>query len=185
MTGRHIRRPDHLRRGEEILGAQPYDVFAAAIDQALAEAPSPPVRDSRWLSSDQQSVVDDFGYPDIFRLMEVDDLDGRPARYEYWTYFKGSITYSFRDGAFLSATDETYPEGGVLPTPYRPETFMLGNSADDVVAMLGLEDAGRFAIEGGLVPGGAVVAGDRLLLGFLDERLVYVETLALTLGGEQ
>lgn len=177
--------PTTFIAGEEILGAQPYDVFAAAIDQALAAAPSPPVWDSRWLSGDQQSLVDDFGYPDVFRLMEVDDLDGHPARYEYWTYFKGNITYLFREGMFLSATDESYPEGGVQPVPYRPEQFMLGESAQDVVNRLGLEDVGSFAIGNELLPGGELVASDRLLLGFLDERLAYVETFATTLGGER
>ena len=177
--------PTAFIAGEEILGAQPYDVFAAAIDQALVAAPSPPVWDSRWLSSDQQSVVDDFGYPDVFRLMEVDDLDGHPARYEYWTYFKGNVTYLFREGMFLSATDKSYPEGGVQPVPYRPEQFMLGESAQDVVNRLGLEDVGSFAIGNELLPGGELVASDRLLLGFLDERLAYVETFATTLGGER
>lgn len=177
--------PTVFIEGEKIVGAQPYDTFAVAIDRALAEAPSTPVRDLRWLSADQQSLVNDFGYPDLFRLMEVDDLDGLPARYEYWSYLKGNITYLFRNGVFLSATHESYPSGGVLPVPYRPEQFILGESESAIVDSLRQEDVGSFAVGDGFLPGGTLVAGDRLLLGFFDERLVYVETFATTAGGDR
>ena len=116
--------------------------------------------------------------------MEVDDLDGRPVRYEYWTYFKGSITYGFRDGGFLSATSESYPAGGVLPAPYRPEYFTFGESPSVVLTRLSLQDVGSAPVDDELLPGVDLIAGDRLLLGFLDQRLIYVQTLAMTAGSD-
>lgn len=129
------------------------------------------------LSQQQLSVVDDFGKPDAFTLVEVDDPEGNHIRHEIWAYYQGKTSYTFMDGVFINSGEvEVLPEG-YFPTPFHPEQFTLGNSSEQVRAVLGDSSISLIENSDAIQPGAQFFAGQQLILGFLEDRLYYVEAL--------
>jgi len=129
------------------------------------------------LSAEQRLVVESRGWPHSFEVMEQGDEEGRPRRYETWSYYDGGITYIFVDGAFVTWRDAELQPLTLVPWPYRPNQFTLGDGADRVEASLAghkwLTLAGLEAL-----PHLQVNGSDMRLLGFEGGRLVLVEALA-------
>ena len=137
------------------------------------------------LSEHQQLVYDDFGWPDAFMIMEIDDIEGHQVRLETWAYYQGNIIFTFSDGVFKGEGEvETLPNN-YLPSPHHPVQFTLGSTPDQIQAIL---------IDFPLVPiedsetiqeGVQVIAGQQLMLTFMDDRLIYVDALAFIPEGSE
>jgi hypothetical protein len=137
------------------------------------------------LSEQQQSVIDDFDWPDTFLIMEIDDIEGNQVRLETWSYYGGNTSFTFSNGVFMVDGETGAMPDGFSPTPYHPDQFPLGASLEQITAIL--SDYTILSVEGGEViqPGVKFFTAQQLILGFLNNRLFYVEALAHLPEGEQ
>ena len=142
---------------------------------------------------DRPQVLAYLGRPDTFDISLV-EVEGGRVRLESWRYFQYGTRIDFVDGeAVLTAEIEPMPDGTLFAAWYDPLTFGDGMSADEAIqTVAAASPAGaapqRFELaEGGEeLAGGALLAGDQILIGLYEERVVYVETLALMPeGGDQ
>ena len=154
----------------------------AKADLAAAVAALPePVGDT-----DAEQIRSILGPPDVFQLW-FDPLDGGgAARSEVWYYLNLEVSYEFRDGVLLF-TIPMEDVGGLLliPLRYDPLDFSPATTVADVRAML--DDPAALIPE--VTPpdyqlGVTVWAGEHLMAAFdTDGELLYVETVAVDLGG--
>lgn len=148
-------------------------------------AATPPAFNPVSLSGEQQQVVEDLEWPDTFMIIEVDHREGRRIRQETWAYHQGKTTLTFLDGVFMAEGEVDRLPPGYVPTPYHPDQFPLGSSLAQVQAAL----AGitLLSVEDAEPPQGGVrlYAGPQLMLGFLNDRLFYVDALAFIPEGSE
>jgi hypothetical protein len=140
------------------------------LDQALAVTP----RD------DRPAILKQMGRPDAFRIT-FETLDAKPVRSEEWSYFDDKTRLDFINGTLVTTVAiEGVPDGTIFASYYDPQSFTAFMPAAAVKTLL----AGQQLLEENAtqvgVPGGVVVAGRQILLGFDHGQLVSVETLALT-----
>lgn len=135
------------------------------------------------LSEQQQIVYEEFDWPDSFMIMEVDDIEGRQVRLETWDYYGGKTSFTFSDGEFLvDGETETLPLG-FLPTPFRPDMFILGSSFEEIQTLLAFYPLIPSSSSPALQEGVEIYAGQQLILGFLNDRLFYVDAMAFVPEG--
>ena len=126
----------------------------------------------------------ELGGPDAF-VVTVDEVGGRAVRFESWMYYEAATQIDMVDGEVLWTIDvEPLPDGTLYPLQYDPGEFILLASMSDVQAGLVDVDLVEVSVGEEVVPGGVFLAGDQLLLGFVDDRLVYVETFPLAPEGD-
>jgi len=135
---------------------------------------------------DRPSIAAAMGRPDTFAI-SWRDVDGHLVQLESWGYHALVSRVDFADGEFVLTTDLPIPDADTIyPGWYDPAVF---------TALMALEDAlgeaesaspvGQSPEPVDLSDGGEDMAhmdlyvGDQIMLGFLDQRLVYVETVAL------
>jgi hypothetical protein len=137
------------------------------------------------LSEQHKSVVDDLGWPDAFTLVEMDNVQGEPIRHEIWNYYLAQTSFLFSNGIFISDSEVEMPPAGIIPTPYTPDQFPVGISLEDIQTLLG--DVSLNAVENSdlIQEGFQLYAGQQILLGFINNQLVYVEALALFPEGSE
>jgi hypothetical protein len=146
---------------------------------SLTEALAVPPDDQR------PTVLAEMGPPDAFSL-RFDELEGQVVRWETWSYFDFGTRFDFIDGELLWTVElEPVPDGTIYAHFYDPADFRAGMGVAEVVSMLeGQDSEGRAPQEINLgavdLEGGVALAGDQILLGFQDDRLVFVETVILT-----
>lgn len=124
-------------------------------------------------------VLAELGSPDSF-VISVQEADGQAARFESWTYAAAATQIDFLDGEVL--WDIEIPptdDGTLLPQMYSPEEFELLASRDEIVEALGRPALTEVDATDVGVDGAEVWAGEQLLLAFVDDQLVYVETYPL------
>ena len=148
----------------------------------LAETPG---EGARWtLSAEQQDLVDEFGWPHSFSLLQMPDAEGTPVRYETWTYHDGETTYIFLDGTYAGWEPAQHVPQAILATPYFPTQFALGAAPKQVGALLdGGEWAPLFASEP-LMEDAEILIGPQLIAGFASGELIYLEAVAFALVEE-
>ncbi len=131
------------------------------------------------LSPMQEEIVAEFGWPQSFLVLELEDGEGRRARQETWNYFDGETAYVFLDGelATFRAIDPL-PDGSDT-TPYQPNQFVLGSAFGEVEGLLAEGEWTQLPGLEKLAEGVEICAGKQLILGFHDQRLVFVRSLAL------
>jgi hypothetical protein len=156
-----------------------------AVGEEVAHTAVPAAPLTAQLSEQQQLLVDEFGWPDSFTILEADDDQGGVVRYETWTYYAGKIIYTFFDGVF-QVEDYTEPiSRDAILSPYHPDQFALGASSDQVGAWVVSGDLIQIPDEGGGLEGIDLYAAEQLIVGFEADRLVYVDALVfLPEGGE-
>jgi hypothetical protein len=146
-----------------------------SLDQSLAVAP----RD------DRPEILASMGRPDAFRIT-FETLNSKRVRYEEWSYFDDQTELDFMDGTLVSTIQlDPLPDGSIFASDIDPQSFQSDMSADDVKALF--PDQQLLAVDATQagIPGGMVLAGQRILLGFDQGQLVYVETFPLTPGVSQ
>jgi len=137
------------------------------------------------LSQQQQLLIDEFSWPDSFTILEADDEQGEHVRFETWIYYQGKIIYTFFDGVFQVEGDvETLPDG-FIPTPHHPDQFPLGASPDQIQALLPDHTLTPIDNSEAIQPGAQMFVAQQLVLGFLDNRLFYVDALAFIPEGSE
>jgi hypothetical protein len=137
------------------------------------------------LSQQQQLLIDEFSWPDSFTILEADDEQGEHVRFETWIYYGGKITFTFFDGVFQVEGDvETLPDG-FISTPHHPDQFPLGASPDQIQSLLQDHTLVPIDHSEAIQPGAQMFVAQQLVLGFLDNRLFYVDALAFIPEGSE
>lgn len=141
---------------------------------------------------DRPGVMEELGMPDTFDISIV-QIEGGEVRMESWRYFQYGTRVDFVDGeAVWTMEIDPVPEGTIFAAWYDPLAFETGMTLEEASVL-----AAR-ASPAGMVPmyidlsqggedlaGGMMLAGDQILLGLENGRLVYVETIAMVpAGGE-
>ena len=137
------------------------------------------------LSEDQQLVFEDFGWPDTFTLSEIDNLEGEPIRYETWVYYDGKSSFTFADGVFITSGEAQALSEGFVPGPYQPNHFILGASPEQVKEWMGNNPLTSVEESDHIQEGVEFFIGQQVLLGFLDDRLFFIDTLAFIPEGSE
>ena len=147
-----------------------YDEAGISFEEALAV----PSEDQR------PGILDQLGPPDAFTL-EWQELEGEPVRWEEWSYFDFESRFDFVDGELLWTLDlEPASDGSFYAHAFDPTAFNFGMSLTEIEAMLPDLDLQELPLDEADIPGGMLVAGDQILLGFDQDQLVYVQTFILT-----
>jgi hypothetical protein len=136
------------------------------------------------LSHPQQQTVDQLGYPDAFTIYFYQaNLDAgldQGSRFETWSYYNDGLMYTFMDGEQVSREAIPVLPDIFLPLPYQPEQFSTFMSSDFLKITTGLKEYVIQPVESEVVRGGQVMYAEQLIFGMKNDRLMYVEALALT-----
>jgi hypothetical protein len=120
--------------------------------------------------------------------MSILSIDGAEVRCETWRYNQFGTRVDFVDGEIAWTMEiETAPAGTIFPAWYYPLDFESGMTTADAARMVEISSpTGQKPLSIDLssaadmdLQGGVVMAGDQILMGFQDDHLVYLETLAL------
>jgi hypothetical protein len=135
------------------------------------------------LSEDQESIVQDFGWPDSFTIMEIDDNQGQPVRHEVWAYYDGGVTYYFNDGIFQTWQETVCPQKEVIATPYRPDEFIMGVTVEKLECLTnGTEwthmESMDLLLEG-IIEDIDVYVNRQVIAGFYEGRLFCIDAMAV------
>jgi len=146
-----------------------FEETGVSLEEALAVSPE----DRR------QDILSQLGPPDAFSL-EWQELEGRQVRWEEWSYFDFLSRFDFVDGELLWTLDiDPAPDGSIYAHAYDPLAFEAGLSLDEVRTRLPDISLTELPLDEADIPGGVMVAGDQILLGFDHDELVYVQTFML------
>lgn len=161
---------------ESVPDSHPYQVVQAIQEEAgvsLEEALATASEDRR------PQIMELMGPPDTFRL-EWQEIEGQVIRWEEWSYYDYQARFDFVDGELLWTVDlEPAPDGTVYAHIFDPLEFEVYMSPANVRALLpelAFEELSLVDVD---IPEGMFLAADQILLGFDDERLVYVQTFML------
>jgi hypothetical protein len=138
---------------------------------------------------DRPGVLAYLGPPDAFDIAIV-QVEGGTVRKESWRYYQYATRVDFVDGeAVLTMEIEPMPEGTLFAAWYDPLAFEEGMTGAEVASVAasaspaGMEPEALDLSEGGEdLAGGTALVGDQILIGLHEDRLVYVETVALMPG---
>lgn len=145
-----------------------------SMEQALAVQPE----DRR------PTVLEEMGAPDVFQI-HFEQLDGQAVRWESWSYFDFQSAFEFIDGELLWTIElEPAPDGSFYAHFYDPHDFQAFMSVAEVRTLLEGQELEQVDLTEGDLQGGLILAGDQILLGFDQDRLVYVETFMLSPAAE-
>jgi hypothetical protein len=147
-----------------------YDEAGISFEEALAV----PSEDRR------PGILSQLGTPDAFTL-EWQELEGELVRWEEWSYFDFQSRFDFVDGELLWTLEiDPAPDGTIFAHAFDPLAFQPGMSIAETEAVLPELDLVELPLEEAEIPGGLLLAGDQILLGFDQDQLVYVQTFILT-----
>lgn len=127
----------------------------------------------------RETVLELMGPPDAFRIT-FQELEGSVVRMEEWSYFDALTRFDFIDGELLWTVElEPVPDGTLYAHRYDPRNFTAYMSTSQVTALLEDQELERVDLTEADIEAGLIMAGDQILLGFDDDRLVYVQTFIL------
>lgn len=125
------------------------------------------------------AILAEMGAPDSFSV-SADEVDGEPVRLESWRYHEEATQIDFVDGEILWSIElERIPDGSLYPLRYEPAQFELLASAAEVRDVLPGVELTTIDLDDETIPDGVMLAGEQLLLGFVDDQLIYVEAVPL------
>ncbi|TFH32464.1 MAG: hypothetical protein E4G99_12695 [Anaerolineales bacterium] len=128
----------------------------------------------------RDTVLEEMGAPDAFTI-SFEELEGIPVRWETWSYFDFNSRFDFMDGELLWTIElEPVSDGSIYAHFYDPRDFQASLSVAEVRTLLSDQQLVEIDLSEGDIPGGYILAGDQILLGFDQDRLVYVETFILS-----
>jgi hypothetical protein len=140
------------------------------------------------LPDERPAILENLGRPDEFDISIV-QVEGGQVRLESWRYYGLGTRVDFADGAVVWTIDlEPAAEGTFFPAWYDPTQFETDMTIEEATSQLtSASPAGTFPEKIDLSAGGeelagtVLVVGDQITVGFQDGRLVYVETLGVTM----
>jgi hypothetical protein len=156
--------------------AEELEISAEMLAQALA----------RETVDERPEVLALLGRPDAFK-MSLLDVEGHTVRHESWWYFGLGTQIDFVDGETVWTLEVSpAPPGSISPAWYDPLAFEPGMSAVAAIQLAAQASPAGLApeiidvSEGGQdLAGALILVGDQILLGILDDQVVYVETVPL------
>jgi hypothetical protein len=165
-------------------------------EQPTAEATQPddpenlPAALAAEVVDDRPEVLATLGRPDAFDISFV-TVEGGQVRMESWRYYQFGTRVDFVDGeAIWTMEIEPVPDGTLFAAWYDPLDFEAGMSGVEVAQVIAAASPAGAAperidlAEGGEdLAGGSALVGDQIVVGLHEDRVVYVETMALVPGG--
>ncbi|MBE0697678.1 MAG: hypothetical protein IH586_12220 [Anaerolineaceae bacterium] len=147
-----------------------------SLDEALAQE----------TSDDRLELIARLGWPDSFTIT-IQTIEGVEVRCETWRYYQYATRVDFVDGEIAWTMEiDPAPEGAIFPAWYYPLDFENGMSPADAARMAAIsaptgEETQTIDLSsaGEDLQDAVIMAGDQILMGFQEGRLVYVETMAL------
>jgi hypothetical protein len=128
---------------------------------------------------ERTDTLEYMGAPDAFTL-EWQELQGQIVRWEEWSYFDFESRFDFVDGVLLWTLDiEPAPSGSIYAHLFNPLEFDFGMTMAEIQRMLPDIAMTEIPLDEAEIPGGVLLAGDQILLGFDEDELVYVQTFIL------
>ena len=154
-------------------------IDSVGIDEAIAAGAA--------FVDDRPAVLDRLGAPDSFQI-SIDEIEGVMVRFESWSYHDLESRIDFVDGVVAWNIEIGGLSGdSLLPIWYAPLDFEMLMEFDEAQAIAAdLSPANQTPTAIDLSEGGEdyegieLMAGDQIILGFVDHFLVYVETLVLS-----
>lgn len=135
---------------------------------------------------DRPELLDTMGVPDTF-VVSWQDVEGALVQMESWGYHGFATRVDIVDGEIVLTTDlDVLDPGTFYPSWYDPTAFAALMPIGDALAIATDASPAGFTPEAVDLSGGReatdradLYVGDQIVLGFLEERLVYVESVAL------
>lgn len=134
-----------------------------------------------------------LGRPDAFDIAIV-EVEGSLVRMESWRYYQYGVQVDFADGSALWVVEiEPMPEGTIFAAWYDPVDFLdvvTGSEAIEVATITSptqmVPTVIDFSEGGDPFAGGTALVGDQIVIGLVEDQVVYVETIAFVPeGGDQ
>lgn len=137
------------------------------------------------LSSQQQELVDRFGYPNTFILtfgeMAVAD-EYKPVRFEAWNYDELGRRFYFVDGQFQRDVDIDFVENGQYPS-LRPSQFPQNTSWKKVQEIIGTSPQTQAEIQPRLMEDTSVYDfWGQVKVAVNEDKVVYIQTYPVFSG---
>ncbi len=136
------------------------------------------------LSPAQQQCIDERGYPEAFTIyfyqINPDEGYDQATRSETWNYYSTGSTLTFIDGELVSQETIESTSFNTLPVLYHPEQFSAFMSLDMLKMSTGIQEFLILPLEPEIVQDGQVLYAEQLAFGMKNNRLMYVEAIALT-----
>ena len=139
---------------------------------------------------DRPEVLATLGRPDAFDISFV-AVEGGQVRLESWRYYQYGTRVDFADGeAVWTMAIEPTPAGTIFAAWYDPLAFQAGMSGAEAAQVIAAASPAGAAPEridlaegGDDLDGGSSLVGDQIVVSLYEDRVVYVETVALVPGG--
>jgi hypothetical protein len=137
---------------------------------------------------ERPAILENLGRPDEFDISVV-QVEGGQVRLESWRYYGLGTRVDFTDGVIVWTIDlEPGTAGTFFPAWYDPTQFETDMTIEEATALLtAASPAGTVPERIGLSEGGEDLAGvellvgDQITVGFEDGKLVYVESIGVTM----
>lgn len=128
-------------------------------------------------------VLGEMGAPDAFTIT-FQEIEGQTVRWEEWAYHEFDSRFDFVDGELLWSLElEPVADGSIYAHFYDPRDFHASMTVAEARQLLDEQELVEVDLAEGDIPAGLLLAGDQILLGFENDRLVYVQTFILSPEG--
>ena len=135
------------------------------------------------LSTQQQEVLSEYGYPDSFLILFYENTlpNGQraPIREETWYYHQSAYEITYRNGEKYTESHQQPETEELFHTPYRPEMFIREMEMEQVLAVAGQDTYVEDPIEKILLGNADLYFTEGLIFGISDGELRYLETVPL------
>ncbi|OPY89758.1 MAG: putative periplasmic serine endoprotease DegP-like precursor [Syntrophaceae bacterium PtaU1.Bin231] len=127
------------------------------------------------LSPDQVAVVDETGWPETFKITIYAEQEGSEdtIRDEVWNYHSKGKSFSFRNGVLIVRRTLDPVRGHLVYAPYKPVLFRAGMTPEEVFSCLETDELIKWDLPEERME---MYWVKQLVLGFIDQGLVFVET---------
>ena len=136
-------------------------------------------RDAVGLSSQQQELVEQFGYPNTFTLIFGEmTVEGeyQPVRFETWNYNDIGRRFYFIDGQFVKDVDIPFIEKARYPN-LRPTWFGKDMTFDQIKKVIGTEPLVSAELIPEIMENGKIYDfWGQVRVGEVDGKIVYLRT---------
>jgi hypothetical protein len=131
--------------------------------------------DARYvLSDDQNAAIAGHGAPDGFVMLYAEGM-----RQETWFYYGDGLVIDYLGGVETGrGQDAALAQSGASGAAYRPDMFAEGMTPGTALFAAGIDSFVVEPMDDALVSSGALYYADGIVLGFVDDALCYVETIA-------
>ena len=133
----------------------------------------------------QKMLIEKVGYPGSFKVMILDDTNDKSIfhRLESWNYYRYGVSLTFYDNKYYAHQSiEDVTSLTFMPVQYKPEDFQTDMNFYDVKKNIIKEETYEHVnLLEELSSDIELIGLEQLILGFLDEKLIYVETVPLSL----